>query len=77
MSGEPNHRHVRVVAQELQHVAPEMVLVDKVAPDGTAVKGAPGDGHVVGGCLQLLYSCCTAVCTAVVQVLNSELDPKR
>jgi hypothetical protein len=50
-----------VVAQELQHVAPEMVLVDKVAPDGTAVKGAPGDGHVVGGCLQLLYSCCTAV----------------
>lgn len=28
-------RHVGVVAQELRNVAPEMVLVDKVAPDGS------------------------------------------
>jgi uncharacterized small protein (DUF1192 family) len=37
-----------VIAQELQHVAPDMVVTDKVAPDGSAVKGAPGEGHVEG-----------------------------
>ena len=30
-------------------MAPEMVVVDKVAPDGSAVKGAAGDGHVEAG----------------------------